>query len=80
MRKVATREKQSKPAAAPCSRPLPPPVAQSQIFRLLQSKARVQIMLYEQVHTRIEGQIIGFDEYMNVVLEGAEVSATDEPN
>lgn len=45
---------------------------QNQIFRLLQSKARVQIMLYEQVHVRIEGVIIGFDEYMNVVMDNAE--------
>lgn len=28
--------------------------------------------LYEQVNVRIEGRIIGFDEYMNVVLDDAE--------
>mmetsp|Transcript_180273 Transcript_180273/g.438674 ORF Transcript_180273/g.438674 Transcript_180273/m.438674 type:complete len:88 (+) Transcript_180273:253-516(+) len=42
------------------------------IFRFLQSKARVQVWLYEQTSIRLEGQIIGFDEYMNLVLDGAE--------
>ncbi|EQC37121.1 small nuclear ribonucleoprotein E [Saprolegnia diclina VS20] len=42
------------------------------IFRFLQNKARVQIWLYEQVNTRIEGRIMGFDEYMNLVLDDAE--------
>ncbi|KAI3904687.1 hypothetical protein MKW98_014867, partial [Papaver atlanticum] len=42
------------------------------IFRFLQSKARIQIWLFEQKDTRIEGRIIGFDEYMNLVLDEAE--------
>ena len=42
------------------------------IFRYLQNKARIQIWLFEQTETRIEGQIIGFDEYMNLVLDEAE--------
>ncbi|CAI5499174.1 unnamed protein product [Closterium sp. Naga37s-1] len=42
------------------------------IFRFLQSKSRIQIWLYQQKDTRIEGRIIGFDEYMNLVLEDAE--------
>mmetsp|Transcript_85620 Transcript_85620/g.105095 ORF Transcript_85620/g.105095 Transcript_85620/m.105095 type:complete len:92 (-) Transcript_85620:142-417(-) len=42
------------------------------IFRFLQNKARVQIWLYEQVNMRIEGRIIGFDEYMNLTLDEAE--------
>merc|ERR1712072_410717 len=42
------------------------------IFRFLQNKARIQIMLYENVDMRIEGRIIGFDEYMNLVLDDAE--------
>jgi len=29
------------------------------------------VWLYENVNTRIEGHIIGFDEYMNLVLEEA---------
>ncbi|XP_070544292.1 small nuclear ribonucleoprotein E-like [Ptychodera flava] len=42
------------------------------IFRYLQSRSRIQVWLYEQVNMRIEGHIIGFDEYMNLVLEDAE--------
>ncbi|KAI9592847.1 small nuclear ribonucleoprotein-like protein E [Syncephalis fuscata] len=41
------------------------------IFRYLQNKSTVSIWLYEQHHARIEGRIIGFDEFMNVVLEDA---------
>ncbi|KAF9155214.1 hypothetical protein DFQ27_003436 [Actinomortierella ambigua] len=41
------------------------------IFRYLQQRSTVQIWLYEQNDTRIEGQIIGFDEFMNLVLEDA---------
>jgi small nuclear ribonucleoprotein E len=43
----------------------------SLIFRFLQTKAPVQIWLYEQRDVRIEGRIIGFDEFMNLVLDGA---------
>ncbi|KAL5698407.1 hypothetical protein ACHQM5_029450 [Ranunculus cassubicifolius] len=42
------------------------------IFRFLQSKARIQIWLFEMKNVRIEGRIIGFDEYMNLVLDDAE--------
>lgn len=42
------------------------------IFRYLQTKAKIQIWLYEQTDLRIEGRIIGFDEYMNLVLDEAE--------
>uniref|UniRef100_L7M3J4 Small nuclear ribonucleoprotein E n=2 Tax=Rhipicephalus TaxID=426455 RepID=L7M3J4_RHIPC len=42
------------------------------IFRYLQNRARIQVWLYENVHLRIEGHIIGFDEYMNLVLDDAE--------
>ncbi|KAG0229073.1 hypothetical protein BGW42_001794 [Actinomortierella wolfii] len=41
------------------------------IFRYLQQRSTVQIWLYEQNDTRIEGQIIGFDEFMNLVLDNA---------
>merc|ERR1711907_284817 len=44
----------------------------NQIFRLLQNKARIQVMLFEQTDRRMEGVIIGFDEYMNLVLDDAE--------
>ncbi|KAI8808335.1 small nuclear ribonucleoprotein E [Cladochytrium replicatum] len=42
------------------------------MFRYLQQKVRVQIWLYEQVDLRIEGRILGFDEFMNLVLDEAE--------
>eukprot|EP00669_Euglena_mutabilis_P013355 TRINITY_DN8257_c0_g1_i1.p3 TRINITY_DN8257_c0_g1~~TRINITY_DN8257_c0_g1_i1.p3 ORF type:complete len:105 (+),score=41.80 TRINITY_DN8257_c0_g1_i1:28-315(+) len=42
------------------------------IFRFLQHKNRVQIWLYENTDLRIEGVIVGFDEYMNLVLDDAE--------
>jgi len=41
------------------------------IFRYLQNRTRVVVWLYENVNTRIEGQIVGFDEYMNLVLDDA---------
>ncbi|PAA56019.1 hypothetical protein BOX15_Mlig012727g1, partial [Macrostomum lignano] len=44
----------------------------SLIFRFLQSQARVQVWLYEQVNVRIEGRILGFDEFMNIVMDDAE--------
>jgi small nuclear ribonucleoprotein E len=42
------------------------------IFRYLQNRSRIQVWLYEQTNMRIEGCIIGFDEYMNLVLDEAE--------
>ncbi|VDN54844.1 unnamed protein product [Dracunculus medinensis] len=42
------------------------------IFRYLQNRSRIQIWLYEDISNRIEGYIIGFDEYMNIVLDEAE--------
>lgn len=42
------------------------------IFRYLQQKSRVQVWLYEQVDIRIEGVILGFDEFMNLVLDDAQ--------
>uniref|UniRef100_A0A0D9X4E8 Sm protein E n=1 Tax=Leersia perrieri TaxID=77586 RepID=A0A0D9X4E8_9ORYZ len=36
------------------------------------AKACIQIWLFEQKDLRIEGRIIGFDEYMNLVLDDAE--------
>jgi small nuclear ribonucleoprotein E len=41
------------------------------IFKLLQEQKRVTIWLYEDTKLRIEGKIIGFDEYMNVTLDDA---------
>ncbi len=42
------------------------------IFRYLQSGARVVIWLYDRSDLRIEGKILGFDEFMNLVLDEAE--------
>ncbi|KAL7544275.1 hypothetical protein ACHAWF_007659 [Thalassiosira exigua] len=41
------------------------------IFGHLKNKTRVKIWLYEDTRMMIEGQIVGFDEYMNFVLDGA---------
>mmetsp|Transcript_25993 Transcript_25993/g.27101 ORF Transcript_25993/g.27101 Transcript_25993/m.27101 type:complete len:92 (-) Transcript_25993:48-323(-) len=42
------------------------------LFKLFQSKTRVQIWLYEEGDLRFEGKIIGFDEYMNLVIDECE--------
>merc|ERR1712121_440259 len=42
------------------------------IFRYLQNRSRISVWLYEQVNLRVEGCIVGFDEYMNLVLDEAE--------
>ncbi|KAK9474777.1 uncharacterized protein V1510DRAFT_410641 [Dipodascopsis tothii] len=41
------------------------------IFKLLQTRATVQIWLFEQTDIRIEGKIKGFDEFMNLVVDDA---------
>ena len=40
-------------------------------IHIQQKKTRVKIFLYEDTRMAIEGQIVGFDEYMNFVLDGA---------
>uniref|UniRef100_A0A8C5VV30 Small nuclear ribonucleoprotein E n=1 Tax=Microcebus murinus TaxID=30608 RepID=A0A8C5VV30_MICMU len=42
------------------------------IFRYLQNRSRFPVWLYEQVTMRIEGCIIGFDEFTDLVLDNAE--------
>ena len=42
------------------------------VYKYFQSKAKVEVWLYENKNLRIEGKIIGFDEYMNMVLDQAE--------
>lgn len=42
------------------------------IFKQLQTGTRVSVWLYDNTEQRIEGKIIGFDEFMNVVLDEAE--------
>jgi small nuclear ribonucleoprotein E len=49
-----------------------PIFSQNLIFRFLQNSTKVQIWLYENQNVRIEGKIIGFDEYMNLVVNDAE--------
>ena len=39
------------------------------IFKFLQNKARVEIWLYDNNDIRLEGKILGFDEFMNIVLD-----------
>jgi len=46
--------------------------AQNLIFRYLQNRSRISVWLYENVNLRIEGIIVGFDEYMNIVMDDAE--------
>ena len=42
------------------------------IYEFLKNRERVQIWLYENTSMKIEGVLIGFDEYMNLVLDDAE--------
>lgn len=59
----------------PLPRFLPSPLAQNLIFRFLQTRQRVEVWLYAATDIRMRGFIVGFDEYMNVVLdEAVEVS------
>ncbi|XP_035575439.1 small nuclear ribonucleoprotein E-like [Canis lupus dingo] len=41
------------------------------IFRYWQNRSRIQMWLYKQVNMQIEGCIIGFVEYMDLVLDDA---------
>ena len=43
----------------------------SRRFLPLQNQTRVTVWLYDNVNTRIEGQIVGYDEKMNLVLDQA---------
>ena len=45
---------------------------QKAAFKLYQTKSRVQIWLFDQAEVRFEGIIIGFDEFMNLVIEDCE--------
>ncbi|KAM0786869.1 hypothetical protein ACM66B_002294 [Microbotryomycetes sp. NB124-2] len=42
------------------------------IFKHLQAGQPVTIWLYDNLEQRLDGKIIGFDEFMNVVLDDAE--------
>lgn len=39
------------------------------VFKFLQNKARVEVWLFDNNDFRLEGKILGFDEYMNIVLD-----------
>jgi len=41
------------------------------IFKNLQQGTKVSIWLYDNIEMRIEGRIIGFDEFMNIVIDDA---------
>ncbi|KAI6005049.1 Sm-like ribonucleoprotein [Pisolithus orientalis] len=41
------------------------------IFKNLQQRTKVVIWLYDNIDMRIEGRIIGFDEFMNLVMDEA---------
>ena len=53
---------------------------QFMIYKFFQTKSRVQIWLYDNTELKIEGRIIGFDEYMNCVLDEAEEFFTKKSN
>jgi len=42
------------------------------IFKNLQTKSKILVWLYDNADLRIEGRIIGFDEFMNLVIDEAE--------
>ncbi|KAI3390065.1 hypothetical protein SNEBB_005746, partial [Seison nebaliae] len=42
------------------------------IFKYLQQRTRVKIWIFEHANLRLEGIIVGFDEYMNLVLDKGE--------
>lgn len=44
----------------------------NQMFKFFTQKCRVQVWLYDIINLRIEGRIMGFDEFMNIVLDDAE--------
>jgi len=41
------------------------------IFKCLQQRTKVSVWLFDNTEMRIEGRIIGFDEFMNVVIDDA---------
>ncbi|CAG9461859.1 unnamed protein product [Pedinophyceae sp. YPF-701] len=47
-----------------------PPI--NQVFKYLQSQERIQVWLFEQKDLKLEGVLVGFDEFMNLVLDSAE--------
>ncbi|CAO1619980.1 unnamed protein product [Sympodiomycopsis kandeliae] len=48
------------------------------IFKNLQQGTRVSLWLYDNLEMRIEGKIVGFDEFMNIVMTEATEVYTDK--
>jgi len=42
------------------------------IFKNLQQKSKILVWLHDNADMRIEGRIVGFDEFMNLVIDEAE--------
>ena len=42
------------------------------LFQLYKSKVKVEVWLFEDDNTMFQGIILGFDEYMNLVLDDCE--------
>lgn len=49
-----------------------PVLFQNVIFRHLQNRTRVSVWLYEATGLKIEGIVVGFDEFMNICLDEAQ--------
>lgn len=49
-----------------------PVLFQNVIFRHLQKRTRVSVWLYEATGLKIEGIVVGFDEFMNICLDEAQ--------
>ena len=70
--------RQPRAAALPCPARLPPPPCHSpprrhlrRLTQLAPQRTRIAIWLYDNPSATIEGRIVGFDEYMNLVLDEA---------
>lgn len=49
------------------------------IYRFVQEKKVIQVWLHENKNLRIEGTLLGFDQFMNMVLDSAsEINLKDK--
>lgn len=60
-------------AATPMTKPI------NTIYGFQQKNQRVIIWMQHDNHLRIEGRLVGYDEFLNVVLEDAVESDTRKP-
>lgn len=65
----ASRHEQDGPRKRTVQKVLLQPIAI--LFKHLQERTPVSVWLYDRSDMRLEGMIVGFDEYMNVVLDSA---------